>query len=183
MKRIDVIREVAGCEGLIVANLGFPSRELFMVSDKPENFYMTGSMGMASSIGLGLALSQQKRVYVIDGDGSVLMNLGSLATIAHRSPANLCLIIIDNRVYSSTGGQQTCTAGRTSLAAVARGCGNPLVEEVSTVSGLNQVLRKYQNKPLVVVARCDATGVKDLPVIAYTPEEMKQRFMSAVRGC
>ena len=98
MKRRDVIHEIIKYNGLIVSNLGFPSRELYDVSDSPRNFYMLGSMGLASSIGLGLAMSQKNKVYVIDGDGSVLMNLGSLVTIAHHAPDNYCLIIIDNKV-------------------------------------------------------------------------------------
>ncbi len=177
MKRIDVIREIVRFEGLVVSNLGFPSRELFMVCDRAENFYMTGSMGMASSIGLGLSISQPKRVYVIDGDGSILMNLGTLATIANNAPENLCLVIVDNSVYSSTGSQKTCTAGRTSLAEVAKGCGNRFVEEVSDISTFNQVLCRYIDKALIVIARCDSSVVKELPVIPYTPEEIKKRFM------
>jgi sulfopyruvate decarboxylase subunit beta len=86
MQRIDIIRRVAAQDGLIVVNLGFPARELFVVKDRPANFYMLGSMGLASSIGLGLALSQPETVYVIEGDGALLMNLGSLATIAREAP-------------------------------------------------------------------------------------------------
>jgi len=91
MQRIDIIRRVAERDGLIVANLGFPARELYSVHDRSGNFYMLGSMGLASSIGLGLAVSQSRPVYVIDGDGALLMNLGSLATIAREAPPNLCL--------------------------------------------------------------------------------------------
>ena len=92
MKRMEAIAlaaETAQAQGaLLISNIGFPSRELHAAKDRPENFYMLGSMGLASSIGLGLALGlvqglPARRVIVLDGDGSVLMNLGTLATIAH----------------------------------------------------------------------------------------------------
>jgi len=95
MKRIEAIALAAEAaqdqDALLVCNIGFPSRELFSIKDRPENFYMLGSMGQASSIGLGLALAGSKRrVMVLDGDGSVLMNLGTLATIAHHAPRTIC---------------------------------------------------------------------------------------------
>ena len=101
MKRIEAIilagQSAAEQNALLICNIGYPSRELFSVSDRPENFYMLGSMGMASSIGLGLALARpERRVLVLDGDGSVLMNLGSLASIAHHGPENYLLVILDN---------------------------------------------------------------------------------------
>ena len=81
---------------LVVCNIGHPAQELFVIRDRPENFYMLGSMGLASSIGLGLAMSQDKKVVVLEGDGAVAMNMGSLATIGLVRPANYVLIIIDN---------------------------------------------------------------------------------------
>ncbi len=101
MQRIEAIAitaEVARDQGsLLVSNLGFPSRELYAIGDRPENFYMLGSMGLASSIGLGLSLAhRKKKVIVLDGDGSILMNLGTLATIANYAPSNYQLIILDN---------------------------------------------------------------------------------------
>jgi len=76
MKRSDVIREIATLDGLIVSNIGHPSRELYAQQDSARNFYMLGSMGLASSVGLGVACSQKKRVYVIDGDGAMLNEPG-----------------------------------------------------------------------------------------------------------
>ena len=95
MKRIEAIALVAEFaqeqNALLISNIGYPSRELYSVCDRPENFYMLGSMGMASSIGLGLALARpERRVIVLDGDGSVLMNLGTLATIACTAPRTFC---------------------------------------------------------------------------------------------
>ena len=158
MKRIEVLKAVGAREGLIVCNLGFPSRELFSLADKPSHFYMLGSMGMASSIGMGLALAQKKRVYVIDGDGSLLMNLGSLATIAHHAPHNYCLIVIDNKCYSSTGNQPTCTAGKTDLAGVARAAGIASVNVLDNLKDLENCLDLPPQTALMVIVKTDSAN-------------------------
>lgn len=94
----------------IVSANGFISRDLYETCDRNENFYMIGSMGLASSIGLGVALKNPKvRVYIFDGDGNILMNLGSLTTIGSLQPRNLVHIIFDNNSHESTGGQPTHT--------------------------------------------------------------------------
>ena len=111
---------------LVVCNIGLPSQELHMMDDQPSNFYMLGTMGLASSIGLGLALSQNQNVVAIDGDGSVLTNLGTLPTIANNVADNFVLVIIDNGSYGSTGDQPTYAGKKTSLTRVAEasGCEN-----------------------------------------------------------
>jgi len=93
----------------IIAANGFISRDLFNVKDKNTNFYMIGSMGLASSIGLGVALKRpKKKIFVFDGDGNILMNLGSLTTIGSLKPKNLIHVVFDNSVHESTGvNQQT----------------------------------------------------------------------------
>jgi sulfopyruvate decarboxylase subunit beta len=180
MQRIDAIRLIAGGDGLIIANLGYPARELHAVADRAEHFYMLGSMGMASSIGLGLALCQQKRVYVIDGDGSVLMNPGSLVTIAHNAPDNLCLVIINNRVYGSTGNQPTYAARHADLAMMARAAGATVVETVDTVESLQAALTHHCTQAVIIIVDVDP-GNASVPVIAVGPEDIKKRFMRAVR--
>ena len=170
MKRIEAIALAAESaqsqNALLISNIGFPSRELYSVCDRQENFYMLGSMGMASSIGLGLALAKPKRrVMVLDGDGSVLMNLGTLATIALHGPKNFLLVILDNCCYGSTGSQPTCTCYCTDLAAVARGAG------IREVEGLAQVLEGQG----VVVAKVE-TGNAIVPIIDLGPEQIIERF-------
>lgn len=180
MKRIDVIsmiaRKAEEKNSLIVCNIGLPSRELHHVKDRTGNFYMLGSMGLASSIGLGLSLSVPKRhIIAIDGDGSVLMNMGSLATIAHQRPENYLLVVIDNGTYGSTGDQPTATSLGTDLGAVARGAG---VQEVHTADNENeveQILKKVDRG--VIVVRVDA-GNASVPVIGLPPEEIIERFMA-----
>src|SRR5260221_3855789 len=123
MNRIEATRricDVAG-EAAIVASLGHPAYDLFAAEDRPRNFYTWGSMGLASSIGLGLAIARPDvRVFVLDGDGSLLMNLGSLATIGLLRPSNLIVIVMDNEEYATTGGQATPTAHGADLEAAAR---------------------------------------------------------------
>lgn len=179
MKRIDIIRRIAAQDGLIVANIGFPARELFSVQDKPENFYMLGSMGLASSIGLGLALSQPEPVYVIDGDGALLMNLGSLATIAREAPPNLCLVIVDNGVYGSTGNQPTARAEDTDIAALARAAGCKHVVEAADTPQLQNVLNGFSSGLTVIVAHAEA-GNEQVPIIALSPVEIKKRLMQRI---
>src|SRR3972149_305191 len=99
METIDDINDI------IISNLGIPSKELFEIRDRELNFYMLGSMGLVTSIGLGLAIVQKKHVYVIDGDGSLLMNPNALVGIGAYPLPNLTIIGIDNASYGSTGNQ------------------------------------------------------------------------------
>jgi sulfopyruvate decarboxylase subunit beta len=180
MKRIEAIAlaaEAAEADGaLLICNIGFPSRELYAVRDRPENFYMLGSMGLASSIGLGLALARpDKRVTVLDGDGSVLMNLGTLATIAAAAPENYLLVILDNCCYGSTGSQPTCTHLRTDLAEMALAAG------VCTVKSANSAeeLRPALSGNGVLVVKVEA-GNADAPIIDLQPERIIERFMQSI---
>jgi len=180
MKRIDIIRRIAAQDGLIVANIGFPARELFSVHDQPENFYMLGSMGLASSIGLGLAMSQPGPVYVIDGDGALLMNLGSLVTIAREAPSNLCLIVIDNGVYGSTGNQPTARADETDIAALASAAGCKHVIEPIDEQQLQDALDGFSSGLTVIVVQAEA-GNAEVPIIDLSPIEIKNRFMGHLK--
>ncbi len=177
MKRIDVIREISKRKGLIICNLGFPSRELYSIKDKNTNFYMLGSMGMVSSIGLGVALCQKEKVYIIEGDGSILMNLGSLATIAAYATPNLNLIVVDNGVYGSTGKQPTHTAKVADLKKIAKGAGNKKVFEVKSIEQLKEALE--QSGPLIIVAKANQES-KKVPEVPLEAEFIKKRFMNTI---
>jgi sulfopyruvate decarboxylase subunit beta len=181
MKRIEAIAMAGEAaedqDALLVSNIGFPSRELFSVMDRPENFYMLGSMGLASSIGLGLALARPKRkVMVMDGDGSVLMNLGTLATIAHHAPENYLLVILDNCSYGSTGSQPTCTHLGTDLFALAKAAGVKDVKQVDSADDLPRALQGWG----VVIVKVEA-GNAAVPIIGLSPEEIIERFMRCAR--
>ena len=178
MKRIEALsiiaKEAESQNALIVGNIGFPSRELFAVGDRPSNFYMLGSMGLASSIGLGLALARpDKRVIALDGDGAVLMNLGSLATIADQHPANYLLVILDNGCYGSTGSQPTCTSRRADLVQMAEGAG---VCEVRLAATPEEVRSGISGKGVLVVKV--EIGNEKVPVIDLSSEEISERFMA-----
>jgi sulfopyruvate decarboxylase subunit beta len=183
MKRIQAIAmasQIARArEALLISNIGYPSRELYAVDDRRENFYMLGSMGLASSIGLGLALALPRRkVIVLDGDGSVLMNLGTLATIANHAPDNYLLVILDNCCYGSTGSQPTCTSGRTDLASLASAAGVERVGRVNSLRELEVAIESGLEGGGVVVVRVEP-GNAEVPVIHLSPSEILQRFMGS----
>ncbi len=165
---------------LVVCNIGAPSQELHSLDDRASNFYMLGTMGLCSSIGLGLALAQPKPVIAIDGDGSVLTNLATLATIANNPADNFILLIIDNGSYGSTGDQPTYAGRKTSLAAVARGCGCDNVIECRGEDTADAVKTALAERRLsIIVSKCDSGNVA-VPVITRNPSVIRQQFMEEV---
>ncbi|SMO74072.1 sulfopyruvate decarboxylase subunit beta [Ruegeria faecimaris] len=184
MIRSEILKEIAPQlrDQLVVCNIGIPSQELHAIDDQPTNFYMLGTMGLASSIGLGLALAQPKTVISIDGDGSVLTNLGTLPTIGNNMPPNFILMIIDNGSYGSTGDQPTYTGRKTDLAGMARaaGCDNVVeVQDVDTGKALQEAMDAQVGT--VMIVKCDSGNAK-MPVITMDPVIIKDRFMKAVAG-
>ncbi len=169
MKHID--------DELIVCNIGFPSRELYEINDRDENFYMIGSMGLASSIGLGLALARpDKKVVVIDGDGSVLMNMGSLVTVFAKNPSNLTWIVIDNGAYGSTGNQDTY-AQLIDLVDIAKGVGFKNSYDFKDID-LKEIINSEDAS--FIVYNTEA-GNSTAPIIDLTPIEIKKRFMEVLK--
>lgn len=167
---------------LVICNLGFPSQELYSLGDSERFFYMLGSMGLSSSIGLGLSLSTDKQVIAIDGDGSVLMNLGTLVTIANQAPANFILLIIDNEAYGSTGDQPTYTGGVTNLAQMARGAGIENVYEVEGLAVTKQLADCLSTTgPHLIVAKA-APGTAVRTAIPLSPLVIRERFKAVVAG-
>src|ERR1044071_3848144 len=132
----------------IIASLGNPKYDLFTAQNRPQNFYMWNSMGMASSMGLGLAMARpQQKVIILDGDGALLMNLNSLATAAARCPRNLIHVIWDNQQFELTGGQPTHTALGTDLAMLAQGAGFQQVETVTTQAAFERAFSRALHEP------------------------------------
>jgi sulfopyruvate decarboxylase subunit beta len=149
---------------VVVSNLGWPSKELYALKHQPSNFYMLGSMGMASPIGLGISLSSQKEVVVVDGDGSLLMNPGVLATAAHFAPENLTILAIDNSSYGSTGSQKTLTGSCVDLELVARGFGIGNTIKAATREQLIETTTSA-GKGLRFIHALALPGNKDVPNI------------------
>jgi len=183
MNRLDAIRRLLTLltREPVISNLGKNTYDLFRAGDRPENFYMWGAMGSVSSVGLGLALARPDlRVIVLDGDGSLLMNLGSLATIAALRPPNLVHIVCDSRTYETTGGQTTHTGRATNLAAVGRGAGLTNVEEVTTLDQFATAVGRSLKAPgpWLIVAPVEATD--STARIPRRPIYDKYRFMDAI---
>ena len=108
---IQKILEHVGANDLVLSTTGMISREVFVSGDRPGNFYMIGSMGLLSSFGLGLALlAPERRVFVLEGDGSALMSLGTLPLVASEGPSNLVHVVLDNEAYESTGAQPSISS-------------------------------------------------------------------------
>lgn len=186
MRRFEAIKRIMETirDEPVVCNLGHPSQELFMIKDRPQNFYMLGSMGLVSSIGLGLALSTDQKVVVLDGDGSLLMNLGALATIGTNQPTNLILMVIDNGAYGSTGFQPTFTAYGTRLDAVAQACNirNTFVikQETAIPTVMEEILRSDKG-PFCVIIKAEKGMPDDLSVIPYEAITIRDRFMESIK--
>jgi thiamine pyrophosphate-dependent acetolactate synthase large subunit-like protein len=127
MNRSDLCRRLVAKlsrEEAVVGGIGNTHFDLWASGQRPQNFYMLGSMGLALPIAFGVALAQpQRRVFALEGDGSLLMQLGALGTIAMYAPKNLAIVIFDNGVYQITGSQPTLTSSRTDLVAMAKGAG------------------------------------------------------------
>jgi thiamine pyrophosphate-dependent acetolactate synthase large subunit-like protein len=165
-------------EEAVVGGIGNTNFDLWAAGHRPQNFYMLGSMGLAFPIALGVALAQpNRRVFALEGDGSLLMQLGCLSTIATLKPKNLTMVVMDNGIYQITGAQPTPAAAATDLIAVAIGSGltnsswaadeddfERLIEQSLTVS-----------EPMLIGVRID-----DKPGTGATrrdPVQIRERFM------
>lgn len=178
MMRYDAIKILTAVadDSIILSNLGIPSKELYTIKDRELNFYMLGSMGLVSSIGLGLALVQERHAYVIDGDGSLLMNPNAMAAVGAYNPRNLSIIAIDNAAYGSTGNQETCTSTQIDLELLARANGIKDTIKVHTEAELKEALSRKTSFIHVIVKPANA-ACKEIPLSA---KEIKKRFMEAL---
>jgi sulfopyruvate decarboxylase subunit beta len=164
VKRADCLRALYPELGdrLVVTIMGATAQELYDLGHRDSFFYLQHAMGLASSIGLGLALNRPGAgVVVLDGDGSVLMNLGGLATLGRYRPRNLTHIVFDNASLLSTGGFAShTTSGRVDLAAIARGAGCPRVREAQTLFQFMEAVADAfgAGEMTTIVAKVEAVG-------------------------
>src|SRR5579859_5052820 len=157
---------------IVVTIMGAVAAELYTLGHRHNFFYLEHAMGLASSMGLGIALSMPThKVVVIDGDGSLLMNLGTLSTMARYKPGNLLHIVFDNESLLSVGGFPTATATGTDLAGIARASGVPSVMEADTLESLAKSARDAlaSNTLTTIISKVEAIGPKtfhmDLPLL------------------
>ncbi len=181
---LKCISEHADKNTVLLATTGKTGRELFEVEDKPNNLYMVGSMGCISSLGLGLAMARpDKKVIVIDGDGSLLMRLGSISTNAYYQPPNLLHILLDNNVHDSTGGQAT-VSHIVDFVDLAAAVSYPITLEVNTVSELGESLKKWlQEGTLTFIYLKIAQGSPaELGRPTVKPYEVKDRLLNFIKA-
>jgi len=165
----------------VIGGIGNANFDLFAAGHRPQNFYMLGSMGLACPIALGVALAQPERgVIALEGDGSILMGLGCLATVATMKPRNLTIVIWDNGIYQITGKQPTATGGVTDIVAVARGAGIAASEWVRDEAHFEKLIdRRFEDGgPILLAVKID-----DTPGAGQTPRDptfIRSRFMKGL---
>jgi thiamine pyrophosphate-dependent acetolactate synthase large subunit-like protein len=181
MNRFDLTQRLVGRlknEEAVIGGIGNANFDLWGAGRRPQNFYMLGSMGLAVPIALGVALAQpNRRVIALEGDGSILMQLGSLATIANLSPRNLAIIVWDNAMYQITGSQPTATAGRADLVEIARGCGIAQTAWASDEADFEKLVERtlVEDGPWFIAARID--GASPAQQTPREPVVIKDAFM------
>ncbi|MGC1563455.1 MAG: thiamine pyrophosphate-dependent enzyme [Bradyrhizobium sp.] len=165
-------------EEAVVGGIGNTNFDLWAAGHRPQNFYMLGSMGLALPIALGVALAQpRRRVFALEGDGSLLMQLGCLSTIATLKPKNLTMIVMDNGIYQITGAQPTPAAGVADLVAVAIGCGLKNSAWAADEEDFERLIEQslIATEPMLIGVRID-----DKPGTGTTrrdPVQIRERFM------
>ncbi|MCL7415857.1 MAG: sulfopyruvate decarboxylase subunit beta [ANME-2 cluster archaeon] len=183
ISRYQAIRSLVSVldDEIVVSNIGIPSKELYHIGDRSLNFYMLGSMGVASAIGLGLAMVQHRHVIVIDGDGSLLMNPNVLTQIAVQSPPNLIVVAVNNGAYGSTGNQETAACRSLDMELMARGHGIQFTAKTHTETELQDAYLTFKEKSSPSLIDVVVKPVNELvPDISLGPVEIKERFMNAV---
>ena len=157
---------------IVVTIMGAVAAELYTIGHRPNFFYLEHAMGLASSMGLGIALAiPDQQVIVIDGDGSLLMNLGTLSTMARYKPRNLLHLVFDNESLLSVGGFPTATSTGTDLAGIARASGIPQVMEAGTPDALKTAVAEALSSHTLttIISKVEAIGPKtfhmDLPLL------------------
>jgi len=183
MNRTELTKRLVGKlkhNEAVVGGIGNTNWDLYGAGHRPENFYMLGSMGLACPIAMGVAVAQPERgVIALEGDGSILMGLGCLSTIANVAPRNLTIIIWDNGVYQITGNQKAATSGVTDVVAIAKGAGLPNSHWVRDEAHFDQLLdRRFEDGgPLLLGVKID-----DKPGPVQTPRDPIAIRMSFMKG-
>lgn len=185
MKRFEALKIILNQlseKELVITTTGMTSREAFSAKDREGNFYMVGSMGLVTPVSIGLALNCiNNKIIGIEGDGSALMNLGSLAMVGADKPVNLLTIVLDNGTYESTGGQK-CISQNLNLPAVAKSLGYSNVSSIDREGLLSESLDTFLklDGPNFLLIKIESSHEEGVPRISYTPQQIKERFMKAL---
>lgn len=183
--RAEALRRIVELTSLdntvVIATTGYTGRELFALADRPNHLYVVGSMGCASSLGLGLSMARPDlRVVVIDGDGAALMRMGNFATIGAYGGPNLTHIVLDNQAHDSTGGQSTVSGGM-SFAKLGEACGYAVTMEGDDLALLDALLgNHYNGGPRLGHLKIRPGVPKGLPRPTLTPPQVRARFMAHI---
>jgi len=168
-------------EEAVIGGIGNTNFDLWMSGQRPQNFYMLGSMGLAIPIALGVAIAQpQRHVVALEGDGSLLMMLGCLATVAERAPKNLTIVIWDNGIYQITGSQPTASAATADLVVIAQGCGIAKSAWAVDEADFDRLFTTAitEGGPSLIAARID--GQPGVGATDRDPVQIRARFMQGV---
>ena len=185
MNRLDLTRRMVAQlmhDEAVIGGIGNTNFDLWQAGQRPQNFYMLGSMGLAIPIALGVAIAQpQRHVIALEGDGSLLMQLGCLATVAMRAPKNLTMVLWDNGIYQITGNQPTASASTADLVAIARGSGLSKSAWAADEDDFDRLFAEaLKGGPTLIAARIDnkpAVGATD-----RDPVQIRERFMRGIGG-
>ncbi len=173
---LAAVRSAVREDDVVIATTGHTGRELYGAGDRPNQLYVVGSMGCASSVALGLAIARpERRVLVIDGDGAALMRLGALATIGYQRPGNLVHVLLDNEAHDSTGAQSTVSHS-VDLALVAAACGYRRVVRARAERELVAAIASEERVLTFVHTKTSPGSPADLPRPALGPAEVARRF-------
>lgn len=165
----------------VIGGIGNTNFDLWASGQRPQNFYMLGSMGLAIPIALGVATAQPgRRVVALEGDGSLLMQLGALGTVATRAPKNLLIVVWDNGIYQITGSQKTLTSGTVDLVAIARGAGLRQSAWAADEAHFDALIESALagDEPAFIAVRID--DAKPAGVTERDPARIRQRFMEGI---
>jgi thiamine pyrophosphate-dependent acetolactate synthase large subunit-like protein len=184
MNRFDLTKRLVArlrAGEAVIGGIGNTNFDLWSAGQRPENFYMLGSMGLAVPIGLGVALAQpRRRTFVLEGDGSLLMQLGTLGTVAATAPKNLVVVAFDNGMYQITGKQKSLTAGTVDLVAMAKGAGLAQSEWAKDEAHFEALVERALkgDGPWFIGAKIDAS--KPAGVTERDPALIRRRFMAGI---
>jgi len=184
MNRADLTKRLVSklkSDEAVIGGIGNANFDLYAAGHRPQNFYMLGSMGLTVPIAMGVALAQPERgVIALEGDGSILMSLGCLSTVATVAPRNLTIVIWDNGLYQITGKQKSATGAATDIVAVARGAGIAESHWVTDEAHFERLIeRRYdEGGPVLLAVKID-----DAPGVGQTPRDpalIRNRFMKGL---